>query len=67
MAFQSETGGGKGLLIILRVQLFLLVLQSYFKDVMALNLQLILLNCEIDEARKYPSLTTRRIYAEKRL
>jgi len=59
MAFQNKTGGrGKGLLIILSVQLFLPVLQFYFKDVMALNLQLILLNCEIDEARKYPSLTT---------
>ena len=51
------------MLIILSVQLFLLVLQFYFKDVMALNLQLVLLNCEIHEARKYPSLTTRRIYA----
>jgi len=59
MAFQNETGGrGKGLLIILSVQLFLLVLQLYFKDVMALNLRLILLNCEIHEARKYPFLTT---------
>jgi hypothetical protein len=64
MAFQIETGGrGNGLLIILRVQLFLLVLQFYFKDVMALNLRLILLNCEIHEARKYPSLTTKEKYA----